>query len=187
MLLYTTAAVSRRLDDMLGSHHPPVSLSVTQLRCASIPERIDILLGVESPGNPRNTVLDDPPRILGDFRLRQITLASCTFCSVVVEADNVTADDGHRRVCRTLISSIYRQTDGHQPANKLRASLLRRFGMTEFTRLHGDIRSLLTTSRGGEVARQRRLDSIFASNEVASLYFPLFFQLVQLEAIVGRD
>jgi len=74
-----------------------------------------------------------------------------------------------------------------QPADKLRASLLRRFGATEFTRLHAAIRSLLMTSHAGDVARQRRLDSILASNDVAAVNFPLFFQLAQLEVLLSRD
>jgi len=97
-------------------------------------------------------------------------------------------------VCRTLLSSLYRPTeaDGRsvvalQPADKLRAFLLRRFGVIEFSRLHGAIRALLMTSHAGDVARQRRLDSILSSNEIASVNFPLFFQLVQLEIIASRD
>ena len=74
-----------------------------------------------------------------------------------------------------------------QPADKLRTSLLRRFGVIEFTRLHGAIRALLMTSHAGDVARQRRLDSILASNDLASVNFPLFFQLVQLEIMTGRN
>lgn len=97
-------------------------------------------------------------------------------------------------VCRALVSSMYRPTDGdvkvgssQQLADTLRATLLRRFGITEFTRLHGDIRGLLMTSHGGVVAKQRRLDSLLASNDAAAVYFPLFFQLVQLQVIADWD
>jgi len=92
------------------------------------------------------------------------------------------------------VSSVYRTTEAggrrvtaQQPADKLRAALLRRFGATEFTRLRGDVRTLLMTSRAGDVARQRRLDSILASNDAAAVCFPLFFQLVQLEIIAAGD
>jgi len=104
-------------------------------------------------------------------------------------------DEDHLAVCRALMTSVYRPSDvdgrpglsRQQLADKLRTSLLPRFGITEFTRLHGAVRSLLMTSHGADVARQRRLDSILTSNVVAGVYFPLFFQLVQLELIADRD
>ena len=106
-------------------------------------------------------------------------------------------DDDRLTVCRTLLSSMYRPTEVHrtpssvsqsqQLTDKLRAPLLRHFGITEFTRLHAAIRGLLLTSRGGDVARQRRLDLVLASNDDAPVYFSLFFQLVQLEVIVAQD
>jgi len=34
------------------------SLSVTRLRCAKTAERIDVLFGTDTPGDPRHTVLD---------------------------------------------------------------------------------------------------------------------------------
>jgi len=110
------------------------------------------------------------------------------------ETDN--SNDEHLSVCRALLSSLYRPTElraspgvsqTQQLIDKLRASLRRRFGITEFTNLHGAIRGLLMTSHGGDVARQRRLDSMLSSNDDAAVYFPLFFQLVQLEAILARD
>ena len=110
------------------------------------------------------------------------------------ETDN--RNDEQLSVCRTLLSSVYRPRESpattgvcqsQQLIDKLRASLLRRFGMAEFTNLHGAIRGLVMTSYGADVARQRRLDSILASYEDAAVYFPLFFQLVQLEAILARD
>ena len=73
-----------------------------------------------------------------------------------------------------------------QITDRLRATLLRRFGVQEFTRLHGAVRGLVT-SHVPDVARQQRLDFILASNDAAAVYFPLFFQLVQLEVIAGRD
>jgi len=36
----------------------PRHLSVTQVGCAKTTERIDVLFEVETPGGPRNTVLD---------------------------------------------------------------------------------------------------------------------------------
>jgi len=35
-----------------------VSLSAMQLRCANMAERIEVLLGLETLGDPRNIVLD---------------------------------------------------------------------------------------------------------------------------------
>lgn len=121
-------------------------------------------------------------------------------------ADAVDKDkDHHVSMCRALLSSIYRPTDAGrrspagvpavpQPTDKLRASLVRRFGAAEFTRLYAAIRSLLVTSHDAgdvakqqDVARQRRLDTILASNDVAAVSFPLFFQLVQLELLAGQD
>jgi len=40
------------------------NLSVTQLRCANSDERIGVLLGVETFGDPRNNVLDESPDVL---------------------------------------------------------------------------------------------------------------------------
>jgi len=92
-------------------------------------------------------------------------------------------------VCRTLVSSLYQPTEGdakrQRRADNIRTALLCRFGVMEFTRLRGATRDLVMTSHGGDVARQRRLDAILASNDVAAVYFPLFFQLVQLEVISG--
>jgi len=115
-------------------------------------------------------------------------------------ADDVGKDEDHVTVCRTLLSSVYRPSDADrqpaaglpavpQPTDKLRASLLRRFGAAEFTRLHAAIRNLLlmTSHDAGDVAKQRRLDVILASNDGAALNFPLFFQLIQLQLLTGRD
>jgi len=38
--------------------NPDVSLSVTRAGCANTAERIDVLFGVDTPGNPRNIALD---------------------------------------------------------------------------------------------------------------------------------
>ena len=114
-----------------------------------------------------------------------------SLCVGVRDKADSKAED-HLTVCRALVSSVYRPPEGdrgptvsQQQMEKLRASLLRRYGITEFTRLHGAVRGLLMTSYGGDVARQRRLDSILASSDVTAVYFPLFFQLVQLEMILG--
>ena len=94
-------------------------------------------------------------------------------------------------MCRTLVSSLYQPTptgsDGkrRQTADSIRAALLRRFGVMEFSRLRVATRDLVMTSHGGDVARQRRLDAVLASHDAAAVYFPLFFQLVQLEIIAG--
>ena len=93
-------------------------------------------------------------------------------------------------VCRTLVSSLYQRSDGdakrQQISDGIRTSLLRRFGAVEFSRLRGATRDLLVmTSHGGEVARQRRLDAVLASNDAAAVYFPLFVQLAQLETITA--
>jgi len=37
---------------------PNICQSVTRTGCAKMAERIDVLFGVETPGDPRNTVLD---------------------------------------------------------------------------------------------------------------------------------
>jgi len=100
-------------------------------------------------------------------------------------------EDDHVTVCRTLMSSLCQSADddgsSRQTADSVRAALKRRFGAVEFTRLHGAISSLVMTSSGGDVARQRRLDAILASNDAAAVYFPLFFQLLQLSVVACRD
>jgi len=37
---------------------PAVCLSVTEMGCAKMADQTDILFGVNTPGDPRNTVLD---------------------------------------------------------------------------------------------------------------------------------
>jgi len=63
-----------------------VSLSVMQAGCAKTAERIDVLFGAETTGDPRNIVLDGgshPPRRWEGVRcgLCQITLATCLLSS----------------------------------------------------------------------------------------------------------
>jgi len=52
-----------------------VSLSVIRTGCVTMAERIDVLLGMESLGDPRNGSPDSPRIRCG---LRQITLVSCS-------------------------------------------------------------------------------------------------------------
>jgi len=100
--------------------------------------------------------------------------------------DGKVGDADQLTVCRTLLSSLCRDSSKRQQtADNVRAALLRRFGVMEFSRLRAATRDVVMTSRGGEVARQRRLDAVLASNDAAAVHFPLFFQLVQLEIIAG--
>jgi len=59
------------IDDPVAWVSQSVSLSVTHVGCAKTAERIDVLFGLESPGDPRNILLHGgphPPR-QGEGRL----------------------------------------------------------------------------------------------------------------------
>jgi len=57
--------------------------AVMRLRCANMAERIDVLFGMETPGDARNIVLDGVFQLLWRGKagircgLHQITLATC--------------------------------------------------------------------------------------------------------------